>query len=651
MPLRVSQSVFDNLILDKPPDTWQWIQDNVVLTEGQRLFGFAGVDFPYAKGICEASDDPRIRELVVVAAAQVGKSVLAQSWLTCRIATQPANAMFASSDEKLAKRTTKDKLWPMFRACHATRPLCPKHRKEESSGEVRLRTATIRVAWSGSPSTLGDWTARWGWAGEVDKWSTNSSDEADPLPLFFKRFSAVNDYQWFAESTPAYEETSRIWRLLIGGSNCRYQVPCPRCKGYQELTLGNGKPETGGIVWDKTADGDHDALLALKTARYRCGLCLQEWGDEYRMPAVRKGIWVPEGCTISPKGQIQGEPLRPWPRASFQISRLYSPRTTWGRLAREYVDCNGDPELLRDYWNSTLGLAWRQQRQRAQWEDVSARLTGTHDLGTCPIGSIFLTAGVDVQGGYFVYLISAWGQRATGWCVTLGTCATYGELRHVLDQVYPHADGGPGLPVELTLMDAQFNTDEVVEFCESTSRVGRLVLPYHGARAGQLQGQKYRKIFPTDADASGRLAKSRKSSEFFSVTGNTNWWQSWADKILYVRRPGEDSSYAFYSGSASDEDLWTQLLGEVLDEKENPPCWVEISGTRHDLRDVWRYSRVAAEVNLAGAWTRLVPRQLRRSPTGPVIATPRPAESPRVDAQEKDSWFRRGGSMRSPPRR
>jgi hypothetical protein len=156
-------------------------------------------------------------------------------------------------------------------------------------------------------------------------------------------------------------------------------------------------------------------------------------------------------------------------------------------------------------------------------------------------------------------------------------------------------------------------------------------------------------VFPADQDASGRLARARKSGDFFSVTGNTNWWQSWADKVLYVRRPGEDSSYTFYAGSVADEDLYSQLLGEVLDEKENPPRWVEVSNVRHDLRDAWRYTRTAAEVNLAGAWSRLAPRTLRRSPSGPVLSQPRPAEAPRDAEEPAQSWFRRPGSRRTPP--
>lgn len=631
--LKISPSVFDNLVLADRVSTWDWICEHVVLREGQRLFPYNSIDYPYHQSILERTDDPRIQEVVVVAGTQVGKSVMGRSWFLCRLATQPGNAIFASSTEKLARQTAADVLWPMLADCSVTRAWVPQHEKQRATDQMRTRAATIRIAWSGSPTTLGDWPARWGLAGEVDKWSTEASEEADPLLLFDKRFGAQPEYQWWKEGTPTFQESSRLWRLLVAGSNERLHVPCPMCGGYQELQLGNGKG--GGIVWDRDADGKHDALIALRTARYRCAKCSKDWGDEHRMPAVRAGVWVPEGCSIDDRtGKVQGEALRPWPRASFQLSRLYSPRTTWGKVAREYVECAGVPNMLQDFYNSTLGIAWQQQRRRRTWEQVAARLTGTHDLGLCPEGAIFVTAGVDVQMDRLYYLISAWGLRATGWCLGVGVLGDFAELRaKVLDVQWPHADGGPPLTTELTLIDSRYREDEVYEFCESVSQVGRVVWPYRGARAGQLQGRPYRKMSPRDPDADGRLAKST-SRDLYAVTGNTNWWQSWADKCLYDRVPGDDTAYAFHSSAAGDEDLFTQLTNEQIDPDANPPVWLPLPG-RHDLRDVFRYSRCAAEVNLLGAWTRLAPRAIARAAAGAAVR-----------GEKEAKWIRR-----PPPRR
>jgi len=622
----------------------------VILTEADRLFPYNGFDYPYHRGICDAADDPRIQELVLVAGTQVGKSVLGRSWLLCRIATDPANSIFATSIEKLARGTARDQLWPMFRECAITRPWCPRHVKGEATDVMRLTSSTIRVAWSGSPTTLGDWTAKYGLAGEFDKWSREVSDEADPGLLFDKRFGAAIDYQWMKEGTPTFKETSRLWRLLLTGSNARYNVPCPRCNGYQELVLGNGQPKTPGIIWDKDKDGKNDPLIALQTARYRCGKCHREWEEEQRMPSVRRGVWVPEGCYVSETtGKVRGQPLRPYPRASFQISRLYSPRTSWGQLAREYVECDGQPELLRDYYNSTLGLPWEQRRKRATWEEVAERLSGRHDLGICPEGAIFVTCGVDVQLAHLVYLVSAWGQRATGWCLGLGICQTFSELRDkILDVSYAHADGGQPLPIEMTLIDSRYREDEVFEFCESVDQVGRHVWPYKGAKAGQLQGRPYRKISPRDPDAQGRLSQAQRVDDFYQVTGNTNWWQSWADKCLYERHPGDETSYTFHASAVKDEDLFTQLTNEIFDPHSAPPKWEKIASSACvDFRDCWRMSRTAAEVNLLGAWHRLGPRvnQKRpRAPQAPVVATQDPPKS-------KGGWIRKPPARRTGRRR
>jgi len=296
MTLRLPLHVLDNLLLPDRVSTWDWVCRNVVLREGERRTPYNPVDYPYHRGIHDAADDPRITELIFVAGTQVGKSVSARAWFLCRLATDPANSIFASSTEKLARGTARDELWPLLRECRTTRAWCPRWQKDEATDVMRLSSLAIRIGWSGSPTTLGDWSARWGLAGEYDKWTRDKSDEADPGALFDKRFGAQSRYQWMKEGTPTYEGTSRLWRLLLGGSNCRYQVPCPKCGGFDVLVLGNGKKGSAGIVWDRGKDGQHDPLIALQTARYRCGKCGKEWGDEYRMPAARAGVWVPEGC-------------------------------------------------------------------------------------------------------------------------------------------------------------------------------------------------------------------------------------------------------------------------------------------------------------------------------------------------------------------
>jgi hypothetical protein len=54
------------------------------------------------------------------------------------------------------------------------------------------------------------------------------------------------------------------------------------------------------------------------------------------------------------------------------------------------------------------------------------------------------------------------------------------------------------------------------------------------------------------------------------------------------------------------------------------------------LRDCWRYSRTAAEVNLLGAWSRLAPRAIQRAAAG----------AKRAAEQETQGWMRK-----PPPRR
>lgn len=622
---RLSPTVWACLEPPAKVSSWEWIQENFrEPVEGKPFDAHA---FPWTKGICEAWDDPRTKEIWMQFAARVGKSTIALALILCGTAIAPAPFLFGSSTEALAKQTTKTKVWRAFDRCDITRDWCPaEHYRTQN--RVELAYATGYVAWSGSPTTLSDIGPRRSWANEIDKWTNDKSAEGDPLDLFKERGIEIPGRKLIGECTPTIENASRINAELKSGTNERFHVPCPKCGAFQKLGLGDGSPGSGGIIWDKEPDGGSSPDRAGTTARYQCATCKKEFGDEYKRGMNNRGVWVPEGCLAGPKGELVGRSVRSPRSRSFQLSRLYAPTFTFGDVAHEFVSAVREvkakrPKRMQNFVNSWAGDVWREHQQSRKWEDVAKRLCIEKDRKETqvPEEAIFLTAGVDRQIDKLVYWVAAWGERQRGWLVEVGQAESWLELLATLDTSYMRKGSPKEMQIGLALIDSRYGQDEVDEFCRKWSTPGRLLWPYQGAKPGQLQGHAFR-LAMEDKEQEKKRLKGRAHVKI--VTGNTSYFQGVVDRCLFKLEPGDDGFFSFPDECADDADLWEQLLNEIKDETKVPEQWVKVSTSIPvDLRDGFRMARTAAEIHVRRSWKR-VRRKAgtpKRRPTTGVIST------------------------------
>lgn len=663
VPSRLALSARTLASLLPPPRerSFDWICRHVRTKDGMP---FNPIDYPWTEGICDEFDNPRRKTIWLQFAARLGKSQLAMSLLLKAIAHMPAPAMIGTSTESLLKETIRDKLYPMFERTAPTRRWVPA-RHLRSKTRLDLLHAVIYGAWSGSVTSLADKDPRYKWGFEIDKWSSDSSTEADPLELFFERGIEIPDRKSILESTPAVSRTSRIYRGLVRGTNCRFLVPCKHCGTYQQLVRGSNPLESGGVLWDKDASGKSTPNLAYQTARYVCRECHREIHDEDRRPMIRRGKWCPAGCSIDKSGELLGTPLNDGPDASFQLSRLYAPTFSFGDYAKHWVECQGDPDALQNHVNSWDGEVWEPVRVDADWREVAKRLcVGDYAMGVAHPSACFLTAAIDVQVDHWVYMVIGWGPDASGWVVDWGIAHNWDQVKQVLAGTYSHAGGS--LPVIFSLVDARDGnrSDEVIAFCKSLNQPsGPWVYPSMGQDSAKMSGKAW---YRNQLDDSGKLldkkSKRRGLVNFHLLMINTGYWEAWAHNCLFHRTPGESRSLGFPSMAAGDQDLFEQLLNVAPDETDTPGGdvnrrWIRVDrGIPKDFRDCARYARVAAEVYCNGNWGRVgavrkgAPPTTREQPA----AEPRKAESPQqpsassggsgwVRRTERDRFVRRSG--------
>jgi phage terminase large subunit GpA-like protein len=636
--LALSHRTTDALLPREKTDSWKWICENVHTKKGQP---FNYIDFPWVEGICRAWDDPLVRRIFYMAGSRLGKTETFLSLMLCAEHHDPDVGMIGGSTETLVTQTIRDRFYPMMEKTHATRDLCPPpHRR--NAHKVRTSSFIIHGAWSGSPTTLGDLDPRYLQALELDKWTKNSSEEADPAELFFERGAEIPDRKLAAESTPTIEGMSRIKKYVTLGTNRKYHVPCWKCGHRQYLRRNtSGNPKDGGLWWDREKDGESTPSIAAATARYICEKCEAEWGEENRKPAIRRGTWVAEGQWIDDQGEVHGTPSNAGPDESFSLSRMYGPTFSFSDYARAYEQAKGEPEKERSFANNWDGDTWVPVQVEMTWEQAAQKLcVGDWQIGEVPEQVNFLTTSVDVQIDHYVLTTWGWDREQRGYLINYGTAAWWPDVKEWLSQSYQHADGGEPLRSFVNLIDSRDGNkkDEIVDFCRSCNRAsGPFVWPSMGSRPGTMDMRMFMKRPMDDENAMlTKKSKGRQIEGIYFVMINTTFTQQWLDNAIARRKPGAPMSLTMPSSIIGDEDFFSQLLNEVYDREKGTWKRVDETTIPVDFRDCVRYARAAAEIYTNGNWARV--------PAVRPIRTPKPVSQETQKRQSENRSNDRGRS-------
>ena len=215
------------------------------------------------------------------------------------------------------------------------------------------------------------------------------------------------------------------------------------CGAFQELKIGN-------LKFDDENPED---------ARYMCESCgvLHEEGAKFAM--LSKGRW-------RARETFRGV-------AGFHLSSLYSPWTSWGKLARQYVEARKSPEKFKVFTNTKLAEIWKEKADVIPWKNLMARMENWGDV--LPEGALVLTCGVDVQRDRIECEIVAWGEELESWSVAYHVFRSdddptlkpaFARLTQLLNSTWKHACGS-NLRIACTAVDSGDNTQTVLNYVKA----------------------------------------------------------------------------------------------------------------------------------------------------------------------------------------
>ena len=367
---------------------------------------------PYQREIMDAIGDAHIRRVVIMCAAQLGKTELLLNILGYFMAYAPAPILVMQPTLDMGQTFSKDRLAPMIRDTPVLRGLVDV--KSRYAGNTILKKnfpgGHITIVGANSATGLASRPIKVLLADEVDRYPGSAGTEGDPLSLAQKRQTTFWDKKTVMVSTPVIKGHSRIETEYNQSTREEWNVPCPECGHYQPF------------VWANLIFDPDDLQKEIVYKCERCG-CVE---NEYRWKQQsQQGRFVAE----NPGAETRG----------FHLNTLASTFCGWKEIVQKFIVAKeqldqGNPEGMKVWVNTELGETWEERGEQVEDTELFNRRE-IYDA-VVPEEVLVLTAGVDVQDDRFEVEIVGWGVGKESWGIRYQKI--YGDM--LKEQVWEDLD-------------------------------------------------------------------------------------------------------------------------------------------------------------------------------------------------------------------
>ena len=299
--------------------TADWVEANLVLPgESSSRRGPVKLD-KWQRGVLDAFDDPRNRQITLMIASQIGKTFLSMAIL-CKIAHQnPENMIIAKPRAADVKGLIRVDLEPAIDASPVLRPVFKRtHKGEIPLQDIRFNGGAVSIVNSQAPASYRGKRARLVIADEIDMFEETYEDADDPLDMLVHRGTTYPNFQLIAISTPTRSD-GRINKNFLAGDQREFFMPCPACGVFSYISLPNI---------------DKDAKR-IRCPGHDCGYL---WSEAERRVALEQGEWRPTSADTATPGHV-----------SFHLNQFASSFKSVEETLREY-----DATKLKGFYTQKL---------------------------------------------------------------------------------------------------------------------------------------------------------------------------------------------------------------------------------------------------------------------------------------------------------
>lgn len=527
---------------------------------------------------------PFVREIVVVAPQQTGKTEILLNCLAAVIDQAPGPALMVYDQQDIAKRMCTTRVKKMMRLSPRLKKYITGKADDFANFLITLAHMAIPFAWATSVSQLSNQPIKYLFLDEVDQYDPTNKTASGPVSQARKRTRSYNQTsKIMLASSPTVKDGEISVAFDRVQARFEFAVTCPEpmCSHSHVMTF-TGADGTG-VIWPKD-ERNPEVIEAQKLAEYVCPGCGQPWDDYKRDLAVRRGFWRERETKI----ELMTYCRRFRPRSvGFQYSTLVSPFVSLSETAAKFVLARQDLKIgkvdaYKDWVNGYMAETWEEDFSPRK-EDAVLALRDDRPAGQLPDGQAVaaLLATVDTQDNGFWYEIRAWGygKQAESWQVRNGFVESFDALDAVLWIPYLDINRHEHY-VSLAGIDSQgHRTREVYDWCIANR--GRAI-PLAGERTMK---QPYKlsnlEVWPgTDTKIPGGLKLLRVHTKHYKDGLHRKLAIAPAD-------PG-----AWHMHSECTEDWARQMCAEYVDDSQN---WVCPKGRDNHAWDVSVYSFCLAD--------------------------------------------------------
>lgn len=405
---------------------------------------------PYQREIMDAIGDPHTRKVVIMSAAQIGKTdAFILNTIGYYMDYAPAPMMCMQPTIDMGQTFSKDRLAPMLRDTPELRDKVDT--KSRYSGNTILKKnfpgGHITIVGANSATGLASRPIKVLLADEVDRYPTSAGTEGDPLSLAQKRQTTFWDKKTIMVSTPVIKGHSRIETEFNQSTREEWNVPCPECGHYQPLVW-------GGVKFDK-----ENPSAPVEYACERCGVLNGEYAWK---KASKRGRFVAE----NPDAEARG----------FHLNTLASTFCGWNEIVQKFVVAHeqleqGNPEGMKVWVNTELGETWEEQGEQVEDGDLLQRREIYE--AEVPDDVLVLTAGVDVQDDRFEIEVVGWGAGKESWGIRYQKIfgdllkeQVWNDLDNFLLSAFYKKDGTPMRVIACCMDSGGHHSNAVYSFCK-----------------------------------------------------------------------------------------------------------------------------------------------------------------------------------------
>ena len=363
-------------------EMWEWAARTLRIppTENEEMAGMYWTSniTPYVREVMAWAKRPGKGEFWIKKSSQVGFTMAILIIICWMIVHRPGNVAYAVDSVHEARNISKTRLKKWIEMNNLL----------DNIGEDEDSMSNLTYFFRGMTVYMLGAFSKGGWANksivlfildELDK-HPYIEGEGTTVTLARERCKRPKNAKIIGFSTPG--ETDQITKEHSKGTCEEIRIPFPCCGHVQVLKF---QAMTFGTKEFKDLTGAYDRDKVEKSTYFRCELCGGRLYDHQKSEAMLKYTSV----ATNPKAN---ERIR-----SLHIWDAYSPFVTFGQIAIEWIDAQGDMTLLERFFRGRLGEKFEKSGRHAKSEDILAARS-IHKRGNIHFEPLIVIQAIDIQG-------------------------------------------------------------------------------------------------------------------------------------------------------------------------------------------------------------------------------------------------------------